>query len=245
VWGEIESPVEELPEAYIMVDNEKKYSWKKIAGFLGALTAIIAAIVTLLAVIQPGQQTSGEAEQTADENFKMSTVDLSALENEMKEKIKQLGKQKKKSKRNSNEGIEQEEVGGDPVEEDKFIAHPSGVIYDAESNLEWFAGPDYDTYLVYAKEWVKKLDVAGGGWRLPTREELRTLYKKGAGRRNMVPVFKTTGWSIWSGEGKNKTSDTPSYAWCFSFKDGTESFDGEVFNYNKRAFAVRSREMKE
>lgn len=228
-----------------MADSEK-YSWKKIAGFLGALAAIIVAIVALMAVIQPRQQASEKAdEQTTDESFKMSTVDLSALEKEMEEKIKQLGKKKKKLKRNSNEGINQEEVVRDPVEEDKFIAHPNGVIYDAESNLEWFTGPDYDIYLVYAKEWVRKLEVAGGGWRLPTREELRTLYRKGAGRRNMVPVFKTTGWCIWSGEGKNKTSDAPSYAWCFSFKDGSESFEAEVFNYNKRVFAVRSREMKE
>jgi hypothetical protein len=116
------------------------------------------------------------------------------------------------------------------------------VIYDVKNGLEWFVGPDIDTYFVKAEEWIRKLTVGGGGWRLPTRKELRSLYKKGAGKRNMASIFKTTGWYIWSGEGKSKTSDAPSYVWCFSFKDGSESFEAEVFNHDKRVFAVRSRE---
>jgi len=38
--------------------------------------------------------------------------------------------------------------------------------------------------------------VAGGGWRMPTRQELSALYQKGIGKRNMDFGFKTTGGAV-------------------------------------------------
>jgi len=73
-----------------------------------------------------------------------------------------------------------------------------GVIEDYRTGLDWVIGPDQDTILESAIQWVTDCQVAGGGWRMPTREELQTLYQKGVGERNMHPAFETTGWWIWA-----------------------------------------------
>ncbi len=133
------------------------------------------------------------------------------------------------------------------AEATRLKALESEVFYDKNTGLEWLAGPDKATSWYDAKKWVENLTVAGGGWRMPTRKELRTLYKKGAGKRNMSPLLKTTGWRVWSGETKDSSS-----AWGFDFLIGTEDWDFYFtfgrpgwsirdYTYNVRGFAVRSR----
>jgi hypothetical protein len=112
----------------------------------------------------------------------------------------------------------------------------SAVYYDKNTNLEWVAGPDKDTNWYEAKSWVKNLTVTGGGWRLPTVEELKTLYKKGTGERNMTPLLKTTGWWVWSGETRGSSS-----AWNFNYYYGYEIWDVREYSSGFRGFAVRSR----
>ena len=69
----------------------------------------------------------------------------------------------------------------------------SAVFYDKNTGLEWLAGPDKPTSWYDAKKWVESLTaVAGGGWRMPTLIELKTLYQKG-GKCNIKPFLKTTG----------------------------------------------------
>jgi curved DNA-binding protein CbpA len=126
------------------------------------------------------------------------------------------------------------------VRDGTFIAYTNGVVYDKKTGLEWFAGPDRNTDWYEAKEWVESLNVAGGGWRMPTKEELKTLYQKGAGTRNMTPLLKTTGWRVWSGETRDLSS-----AWAFNFSGGFYGggwgLRGSSNNYDGRGFAVRSR----
>ena len=122
------------------------------------------------------------------------------------------------------------------AQDDRFIANDNGVVKDTETGLEWYAGPDKDTNWNEAKRWVESLNVAGGGWRMPTRKELKSLYKMGAGKRNMTPLLKTTGWQVWSGE----TMDS-SAPWGFGFGSGFEALDNRAFSSNRRGFAVRSR----
>ena len=125
-----------------------------------------------------------------------------------------------------------------------IIAYGNGVVYDKNTGLEWIAGPDKDTSWNDAKKWVENLTVSGGGWRMPTRKELKTLYKKGAGERNMTPLLKTTGWWVWSGETKDSSS-----AWGFDFYNGYEEWSSRAIVYwggrdsssIGRGFAVRSR----
>lgn len=83
-----------------------------------------------------------------------------------------------------------------------FIAYENGVVRDKMTGLEWMSGPDEDTTWYEAKSWVENLNVAGGGWRMPTISELRSLFQEGSGTRNMNPLLKTSGWHIWSSETK-------------------------------------------
>ena len=116
----------------------------------------------------------------------------------------------------------------------QYVSYKNGIVYDEKTNLEWIVGPDKDTTWDEAKAWVESLSVEGGGWRMPTREELKALYKKGAGSRNMTPLLKTSGWNVWSGETKGSSS-----AWLFDFLLGDESWYGR--DRFRRGFAVRSR----
>ena len=119
----------------------------------------------------------------------------------------------------------------------RIKALESPIYYDKNTGLEWLAGPDKRTPWNEAKRWVESLNVDGGGWRMPTRKELKTLYKKGAGKRNMTPLLKTSGWFVWSGETKGSSS-----AWGCDFDGGYVGWDDRgTSNYSGRGFAVRSR----
>jgi len=96
-------------------------------------------------------------------------------------------------------------------------------VKDTRTGLEWVAGPDRDTNWNEARSWVQSLDLDGGGWRMPTMDELEGLYKKGAGSRNMTPLLETTGWWVWSGETKGS-----SVAWPFGFRHGGRGGDGRA-----------------
>ena len=117
-----------------------------------------------------------------------------------------------------------------------FCKYANGIVKDTNTGLEWLAGPDRDTNWNEARSWVENLTVAGGGWRMPTREELSVLYQKGAGTRNMTSLLKTTGWWVWSGETRDSSS-----AWDFDFYDGSENWRYRSSSNNSRGFAVRSR----
>jgi hypothetical protein len=144
-----------------------------------------------------------------------------------------------KAKRNSTKmhRPKAHEIGRDG----SFIAYDKGIVKDTKTGLEWVAGPDRNTTWYKAKSWVESLSIDGGGWRMPTREELKSLYQKGAGKRNMTPLLKTTGWFVWSGE----TYTYRSSAWYFSFLTGNKqrllAWLPRDADFLSRAFAVRSR----
>ena len=120
-----------------------------------------------------------------------------------------------------------------------FLVKSTGIVKDTTTGLEWMAGPDKDTTWNGARSWVRNLKTDGGGWRMPTLDELKGLYKKGAGPLNMTPLLKTTGWQVWS----DKLKDS-SFAWGFYYVGGGKGWDGRTFPYNFRAFAVRSKANK-
>ncbi len=135
------------------------------------------------------------------------------------------------------------------VEATKLKALESEVYYDKNTGLEWLTGPDKATNWYDAKRWVESLTaVAGGGWRMPTRKELETLYQKGE-KCHIKPFLKTTGCWVWSGE----TRDS-SLAWGFDYSidigsgllhggacSGEDSFKRDSSTKFIRGFAVRSR----
>lgn len=73
---------------------------------------------------------------------------------------------------------------------------------------------------------------------MPTRKELKSLYQKGAGSRNISSLLETTGWWVWSGEMKNS-----SIAWGFSFFHGFDYWDDGTWTVNPRGFAVRAQKI--
>ncbi len=80
----------------------------------------------------------------------------------------------------------------------RLKALESEVFYNKNTGLEWLAGPDKPTHWYDAQKWVESLTaVAGGGWRMPTREELKTLYQKRE-KCNIKSLLKTTGCWVWS-----------------------------------------------
>jgi hypothetical protein len=118
----------------------------------------------------------------------------------------------------------------------QYVSYENGIVYDEKKNIEWVAGPDKFVTWDEARAWVESLSLEGGGWRMPTKEELKSLYKKGAGERNKTPLLKTTGWRVWSNETEGESA-----AWFFSFYDGDYTWGPRESEGNPRGFAVRSR----
>jgi len=79
--------------------------------------------------------------------------------------------------------------------ESRYKVSSESVISDSKTGLEWLVGPIQPTSYNKAKAWVIDCKIAGGGWRLPTWEELSGIYSPGNGRYNLDPVFNvsTTG----------------------------------------------------
>lgn len=117
----------------------------------------------------------------------------------------------------------------------RFTVSAEGVIADSATGLEWIAGPDRDTNYNAAEQWVTDCKQVGGGWRMPTRAELKTLYQPGVGTRNMDPAFKISGWWVW-GEPRDSSS-----AWAFRFNGGGDSSYFRDTSSTIRVFGVRSR----
>ncbi|MDP2647035.1 MAG: hypothetical protein Q8P24_19040 [Desulfobacterales bacterium] len=114
-----------------------------------------------------------------------------------------------------------------------YIKYAGGIVRDTKTGLEWYAGPDEDTSLGEAKSWADNLDIDGGGWRMPTQDELQVL-EKDAGSMGMIPLLETVGEFIWAGE----TFIPPGNKRPAGMKRGLHDFD---ISYGFRGFAVRSR----
>ncbi len=103
----------------------------------------------------------------------------------------------------------------------------------------WVDGPNKRMTWDEAKSWVANLTVAGGGWHMPTRKELKTLYQKGAGTENRTPLFKNNNCGVWSGETKGS-----SWAYFFNFCNGKTYWElcgSHRDLYSRGVTAVRSR----
>ena len=125
---------------------------------------------------------------------------------------------------------------------DRFIVSTSGVILDNNTGLEWIIGPDRDISYDNAVKWVSECKVAGGGWRMPMRQEPMALYLNSQGTTtsglNIEPIFKTTGLFVWT---EPRDSDT-AYAFNFIFASGDE-WTGRQRYDNFRVFGVRERKL--
>jgi hypothetical protein len=119
----------------------------------------------------------------------------------------------------------------------RFTSSKKRVIADSLTELEWLAGPNRDMDWHAAKRWVKGLFVAGGGWRMPTELELKSLYDEEIRTEYKIdPVFALNACCVWTGEKQDSLS-----ARNFSFKPRILDLGHLDNSYRNRAFAVRSR----
>jgi len=116
-----------------------------------------------------------------------------------------------------------------------------GVITDPRTNLEWAPAPANDMNWNQADQYAQSLSLAGGGWRLPTIAELKTIYIPSCDGNIAHSAFNAGGMWAWSSQ-----LDGPSRAWGFNFHRGDEyrnfrDLGRDLSNGNTRVLVVRSR----
>lgn len=119
----------------------------------------------------------------------------------------------------------------------RYVVYDNNVICDCYSGLEWLPGPDRDMSWEEASCWVNNLTAGGGGWQLPTLDQLRGLYKKNKKGDNLSPLFSHCMTDVWSCE---ETQDAAS-AWGFNFLPGNQFRTYKTYSRRFRVMAVRRR----
>ena len=117
-----------------------------------------------------------------------------------------------------------------------LVREGTGAIYDTDSGLEWYPGPDQGMTWQEAHDWVDGLADLGGGWRMPECPELDALHRIGDGVRNLTPLIPFSGYWIWAGQSREAASK-----WVFGFGYGGEGWSGQAPEDGGRAMAVRIR----
>ena len=126
------------------------------------------------------------------------------------------------------------------LEKNRFVEKSFGVIYDIETGLEWYIGPDIDMNWDDAKTWIEGLRVAGKTWRMPEIWELRSLFAfvDEAGDKRLPILMGQYQW-VWSDTFVgNKNTHFPSCAMFFGAGGWTQNH--KYTSSGRRAFAVRS-----
>ena len=114
------------------------------------------------------------------------------------------------------------------VRQASFIVSKDGLVTDSQIGLIWAPAPNNDIDWNQANEYVSNLTLGGyTDWRLPSREELRELYRPSK-------VLHVTGKWVWSSEEGDSSS-----AWAFNFTDGHEYRFPRSSSANTRILAVR------
>jgi len=97
--------------------------------------------------------------------------------------------------------------------EDRRFTLKDGVIDDSKLGLQWGPAPDRRMNQYQAEEYARNLSLAGGGWRLPTRAELNSLYDPSL-PDGTDPVLSIKGNWVWTSE---LDVENPSRAWIIRF----------------------------
>lgn len=77
----------------------------------------------------------------------------------------------------------------------RFILRQSGIIFDTSSGLEWYPSQDKGYTADEARQWARDLAVDGGGWKLPTRTELKSFVTDKHNAGNKCYRTPLIGWS--------------------------------------------------
>jgi len=132
----------------------------------------------------------------------------------------------------------------------RFQTLTCGAIRDTRTQMDWFIGPDRDMSWAQAKRWITTHSDCDGGWRLPTSDELLTLFdpesSAGTGFLTKGKRYPAKIDSVFDGIGEG------AWAWTGEEIDkkrarGVNFYTGKPIKmkkqpspYTVRAFAVRS-----
>lgn len=130
---------------------------------------------------------------------------------------------------------------------ERFRVTNGSVICDTLTDLDWYTAPDMDFTYDDAVAWVTNLGGTEGGWRMPTREELKGLYW--SDRPTKYNFRETFGERI-DLQGEHSSCDprilavwaearNSLQAFCVSLRGGSERWDDSSHQWCKRVFAVR------
>ena len=118
----------------------------------------------------------------------------------------------------------------------RFDISDQKVIKDSQTGLEWYLGPNADTDWQGASSWATNLADAGGGWRMPSRAELKGIFLPDYKAEYKIdPIFHLKVCCVWAEE-----EDGPKSAWNFGFTLGDEAANPRYVTSSRRALAVRS-----
>ncbi|MDI9561900.1 MAG: DUF1566 domain-containing protein [Pseudomonadota bacterium] len=116
----------------------------------------------------------------------------------------------------------------------RFTLSSDGIIMDSQLGLQWAPATDQPMNWFKAKKYTQNLSLGGGGWRLPTRPELKSIYNKSM-KGNADPAFHINDNWVWTSETRGKS------AWLFNFAFGLDITYSRFTSYRfLRVLAVRS-----
>ena len=123
--------------------------------------------------------------------------------------------------------------------DERFDVYDNGVIKDRLTGNEWYVGPDVHFTWYEAQSWVEGLKVDGGGWRLPTILELKTLYKFQGLSTHLPKVFrnKTNKDVVWSAE---SASPAIAKAYRYDYDNGYVKSEKKSKEWFGTGFAIRA-----
>jgi hypothetical protein len=119
----------------------------------------------------------------------------------------------------------------------RFVKYDNGIVYDKETRLEWYIGPDKNMNWFEARKWADELDVAGGLWRMPRIYELSRLAITGQDGEKRLPLVMGYYRWVWSGD-YHESEHVPSCAMFFG--QGGWTPNNAYTSAERRVFAVRS-----
>jgi Protein of unknown function (DUF1566) len=123
----------------------------------------------------------------------------------------------------------------------RFTVSRDGVIDDSKTDFEWIKGPDDDTNWWAARAWIMQAQTAGGNWRIPNMDELRTLVVKATNDRKIDPVFQNKGRYLWSSDRNPAGRYSHMSADILATKSGRKATSSLGAYKGYRALAVRNK----
>ena len=71
-----------------------------------------------------------------------------------------------------------------------YTAYVNGIVRNTETGLEWVTGPKKRMTPAEGRDWAKGLTIDGGGWRIPTTDEMVALTKSCSGRQKVAVLLE-------------------------------------------------------